>query len=140
MKNEVVIKPPKWCMEQIFDALFHAEATATRIADYWFPSVMKIEVSKHYIATGSEGLRYSIIFYPDRIHIATRHCTLVIYQDEMHLIYHTDQITEKGKYIYVNQQFYYTGKELYSVEELRTKIRQIFEKVINTAYRILDSR
>jgi hypothetical protein len=140
MKNELVIKPDKWCTEQVIDALLHADATAVRINDYWFPTAAKIEVSKHYISTYSEGLRYNIILYPDRIHIATRHCTLIIYQDEMHLVNHVAQITEKGKYIYINQQFYYTGKELYSVEELRTKIRQIFEKVINAARHILDSR
>ena len=140
MKNELVIKPDKWCTEEIFDALFHAEATAVRIDDPWLPTAAKIEVSKHCISMPSEGLKYSIILYPDRIHITTRHCMFTIYQDEMYLTYHATQVTEKGKYIYVNQQFYYTGKEVYSVEELRAKIRQIFERVINAAFRILNSQ
>jgi len=138
VKNELVIKPDKWCTEEIFGVLSHAEATTVRINDRWFPTAVKIEVGKYYISMFSEKPRYNIIFYPDRIHIATHRCTLTIYQDEMHLIYHVTQITEKGKYIYVDQQFYYTGKELYSVEEFHTKIKQIFGRVINTASRILD--
>ena len=138
MKNEPVIKPDRWCTAEIFDALSHAEATAVRIDDLWLPTAVKIEVSKHYVSTSSGEPRYSIIFYPDRIHIVVRHCTLTIYQDEMYLSYHIAQITEKGKYVYVNQQFYYTGKELYSVEEFRTKIKRIFERVINAAHRIID--
>jgi hypothetical protein len=138
VKNESIIKPDKWCVEQIFDALLHAEATTVRINDYWFPTAVKIEVSKHYVSMFSEGLQYNIMLYPDRVHVATRQCTLIIYQDEMYLINHAAQITEKGRCIYVNQQFFYTGKELYSIDELRAKIRQIFERVINTALRVLD--
>ena len=132
MEGSEVIRLDKWCAEQIFDALQHAEASAARIHDSWLPTVVKVEVGRDYIAVGA------VVLSPRHVLVATRNCSLIIYPDEVHLHNHVAQTKHKGRYIFVDQRLCYTGKELYSAGELYEKVKEIFKKIVNVAASIVN--
>jgi len=133
MDQEEVIKPDRWCTVQIFDAIEYAKAAVSRIDDKWFPTKVQLEVSKYYLSIGSEALRYAVLLNPQGASVHTNGCSLFVFPDAIYLHNHMANIEYRGKYLYVDQNAYYTGKEIYNAYELYTVIRQIFEKALAVA-------
>jgi len=138
MSQEEVVKPDRWCVVEIFDAVEHVKAAVSRIDDKWFPTTVRLEISKHCISMGSDVLAYSVALNPQGASVHTRNCTLTLFPDALYLINHAADIRYSGKHLYVDPTYYYTAKEMYSAHELYTMIKQIFEKAVATALSIVN--
>jgi len=138
MSQEEVVKPDRWCIVEIFDAIEHVKAAVSRIDDRWFPTAVRLEISKHYISMGSDILAYSVSLNPQGASVHTRNCTLTLFPDVLYLTNHAANIRYSGKYLHVDPTYYYTGKEVYSAHELYTMISQIFEKAVAVASSIVN--
>ena len=137
-QEKEVVKPDRWCVVQILDALNHANAMVSRIDDKWFPTSVKVEISKYYISIGSEALGYSISLNPQGVSVNTRNCSLIVFPDVLYLRNNVANIEERGKFLYIDPNYYYTGKDTYSSNELYEMIKRMFEKAIFIASSIID--
>jgi len=137
-QEKEVVKPDRWCVVQILDALNHADAMVSRIDDKWFPTSVKVEISKYYISIGSEALGYSILLNPQGVFVITRDCSLIVFPDVLYLRIRAAHIEERGKFLYIDPNYYYTGKDTYSSNELYEMIKRLFEKAVFTALSIVD--
>ncbi len=137
MGQEEIVRPDRWCIIQIFDAIEYAKAAVARIEDRWAPTNVQLEVSRSHISIKSNALGYTVTLAVGSVSVFTNSCSLIIHPDEVHLYNHAANVKYHGKYLYVDQHYYYTGKELYSAYELFTEIKQIFEKAVAIASEVV---
>jgi hypothetical protein len=138
MDQEKVIKLDRFCAAQIFDALEHIKAAAFQIEDRWFPTAVRLEISRHYISLSPDSLAYTVLLKQHEAIIYTRNCVLIVYPDAFYLYKYAGSVEEVGRYVYVDPNYYFTEKEVYSAHEIYTLIKQIFEKAVRVALSIIN--